>query len=42
LEQQQSTTVVDLEEQVATLTKQLHQAQQNAECWKRKYLERLQ
>jgi len=26
LEQQQSTTIVDLEKQVATLTKQLHQA----------------
>jgi len=41
LEQQQSTTIADLEKQVAALEKQLHQARQNAEHWKTRYMEKV-
>jgi len=40
-QQQQSMTIADLEEQVASLRKLLHQVHQNAEHWKRKYLEKV-
>ena len=37
-QQQQSMTILDLQQKVVTLTKQLHQMQQNAQRWKQKYL----
>jgi len=40
-DQQQSTTIMDLEERVVTLTRQLRQARQNGERWKTRYMEKV-
>ncbi len=40
-QQQQSITILDLQQKVVTLTKQLCQMQQNAQHWKQKYLEKV-